>query len=146
MITSFQSIIISDDQNLHHLLSPICCISTVYYQLQKQSYWLRYISIHLGIVNLISASSIQNTFSYNYQQSFQSIPQIAIGICSFSTPLHASNHDNTFYVLTIPSKTKLQVRARTIKFGWSVSRITFMASSNPELLLDIVSSRMNSLI
>ena len=66
---------------------------------------------------------------------------MAIGICSFGTPLYVNNNDNTFYVIALPSKSRLQVRSRSIKYGWSIERITFIASNNHELFLDIVSAR-----
>ena len=97
--------------------------------------------LHSGILNLVSKGASQNTFYHNYQQTFTQIPQVAVALCSFSTPLHTNNNDNTFYVLPIPSISKLQVRSRSIKYGWSVMRITFIASTNQELFLDIVSAR-----
>lgn len=141
MITSHTSIIISHDQILDHPHPPYYPLLALQYHLQKQFHRLRYPHLHSGILNLISKGTNQNTFYHNYQQTFTQIPQVAVALCSFSTPLHTNNNDNTFYVLPIPSISKLQVRSRSIKYGWSVMRITFIATTNQELFLDIVSAR-----
>ena len=97
--------------------------------------------LFVGIVSLVSNASGQGVYGRSYGLSFGNVPQLAVAICAFSTPVNALINDNTFYVIPLPSRTMLQVKSRSVTLGWTAIRVTYLASENPELLLDTLSTR-----
>lgn len=102
---------------------------------------LRYYPFHSGTLSLIPSTPAQTVFTHLFASPFPQPPHSALAIVSFSSPLQPSPNDNSFYVIPRTTSTMLQVASRLQSSNWYISRVTFMASANSELLLEAVSAR-----